>query len=490
MSALDISQEPAESVLVVGGGVAGITAALNLADAGARVYLVDDAPSIGGLMARLDKTFPTNDCSICIEAPMMYSVARHPNIALLTGTEIRRVEGAAPRFRVRLVQRPRFVDAEKCKGCGKCAEACPVSVPDELDGPIGGKRKLISIPFPQAVPNVYVVDDRCRYCKMFDRGACIGACKVDCSQCRECQIARCVVACRKEGAEAVLLWQRERVLDIEVRSIVLAVGAEPFTPSEPHFGLGLHPDVLTNLQFERLLNAGGPTAGRLVRPSDGSKVRSVVWIQCAGRGRRGGLGYCSRVCCMIAVKQSILAREHELGLEAAVLYGELQPYGKGFHEFHARAKRAGVEFIKGRPGRVSRDPFSGRLRVRFEDMESGRLGELEADIVVLSAGLSPPPRVKKLAKQLRIELDERGFVKERDPLGAPLETSVEGVYVCGTATGPADISETVARASAAALLALGGGRGRSSFSGAAQGVESGTSGFGGVPRTVERGACP
>lgn len=455
MSSHERSDKGPEAVLVVGAGVAGIAAALNVAGCGLVAYLVDDTPSIGGLMARLDKTFPTNDCSICIEAPMMYEAARHPGIRLMTGTDVRRVEGVAPHFRVRLVQRPRFVDEQKCKGCGKCAEACPVSVPDELDGALGGRRKLISIPFPQAVPSVYVLDERCRYSKMFRLGACIGDCKVDCSQCRECQIARCVVACRKEGAEAVLLWQREKVVDVEVRSIILATGVEPFAPEEPHLGLGVHTDVMTNMQFERLLGAGGPTGGRVLRPSDGTRPKRVVWVQCAGRGPRGGLGYCSRVCCMVAVKQSILTREHDPSLEAVILHSDMKPYGKGFHAFQTRAERAGVEFVRGRPGRVERGP-GGVLRVRYESLDTGELRELEAGIVVLSAGVAPSPRAARLARRLGVELDERGFIKEPDPTGSPLGTSVKGVYVCGAASGPADISESVVRAAAAALRAVGG----------------------------------
>ena len=200
---------PNEAVLVIGGGIAGIEAALNLADYCQRVYLCDDTSSIGGLMARLDKTFPTNDCSICIEAPKMYEVQTHPNIELLTNSYVKKVKGSVGDFKVTVVKKARFVDEEKCKGCGKCIEACPVTICDDLDGKIGGKRKLIHVDFPQAVPNTYYVDDRCRFGKMNEEGACVGRCIVDCSQCRECQIAECVVACRKEGADAVLLWQKD-----------------------------------------------------------------------------------------------------------------------------------------------------------------------------------------------------------------------------------------------------------------------------------------
>jgi len=215
-----------KSVLIIGGGIAGIEAALNLADYDFQVYLVDNFPTIGGLMARLDKTFPTNDCSICIEAPKMYEVQKNPNIHLLTNCEIRRVNGTEDVFKVRIVKKPRFVDEEKCKGCGKCTEACPVSVPDEIDNKIGGLRKLAYIPFPQAVPNYYLIHPDCRYGKMKDEGACIGDCIIDCIQCRECPIALCVKACKDEGGDAVMLWQREELLDLEVNSIIVASGIE------------------------------------------------------------------------------------------------------------------------------------------------------------------------------------------------------------------------------------------------------------------------
>jgi heterodisulfide reductase subunit A len=444
------------SVLVIGGGIAGIEASLNLASYGLTVYLVDEAPSIGGLMARLDKTFPTNDCSICIEAPKMYEVQRHPNIKLLPYTEVRRVSRVGGVFRVRLARKPRYVDEERCKGCGKCAEACPVKVPDELDGKVGGFRKLIYTPFPQAVPNAYLIDPRCRFGKMRDKGACVGGCIVDCSQCRECPIALCVKACKEEGADAVMLWQRERLMDVEVDSIVVATGLEVMEPPRGTLGYGVYPNVLTHLQYERLMNAGGPTMGEIVRPSDGRRPKRVAWVQCVcsrvNPEAKPGVPYCSKVCCMVAAKQSIITKEHDPSIEAYVFYLDLREYGKGFHGFVQKARSMGVSYVKARPVEVYEDPATGMLKLAYEDVALGEVEELDVDILVLCVPLLPSSRNAKLAKQLGVQLDEFGFFKERDPVNAPLEAD-EGIYLCGGATGPIDISESVVQAAAASMKA-------------------------------------
>jgi len=445
-----------DSILVIGGGIAGINCALNAAKYGTKVYLVDDTASIGGMMARLDKTFPTNDCSICIEAPQMFDVDNHENIEILTNTEVRKVKKVNGKFKVKLMKRAKYVDEEKCTGCGSCVEACPVSITDEMDGKVGGVRKLVSMPFPQAVPNVVSVDPQCRHGEMRKDGACIGDCAVDCSQCRECPIALCVKACEKEGKKAITLWQANKNLNFEVKSIVVATGITNAKPVGDLLGYDVYENVITNVQFERLMNAGGPTVGEIIRPSDKKHAKKIAWIQCAGRGLAEGRGvpYCSKICCMIAAKQTIITKEHDPSVETTIFYNDLKAYGKGFWSFYQKAVDNGVRYVRARPYEVFEEPESKNLTLQYEDLETGKLLKKEVELLVLSTGIIPNTRNKRLSKVLNIELDHLGFFKESDPLMSPLETSVDGVYLCGGSMGPIDIAESVVQACAAAMKAV------------------------------------
>jgi heterodisulfide reductase subunit A len=331
-----------------------------------------------------------------------------------------------------------------------------VSVPDEMDGKIGGMRKLVSMAFPQAVPNVVRVDPSCRFGEMREQGACIGGCAVDCSQCRECPIALCVKACEKEGQKALTLWQSNKNVSLDVKSIVVATGIKNAPPAGDLLGYNVYENVITNTEFERLMNAGGPTSGQIIRPSDKKHAKQIAWIQCVGRGLGEGRGtpYCSKICCMISTKQTIITKEHDETVETTIFYNDLKAYGKGFWDFYRKANENGVRYVRARPYEVSEDPATKNLILKYEDLATGELRQHEVELLVLATGVIPNDRNKKLAKILKLKLDELGYFKEKDPLLAPLETRVEGIYLCGGATGPIDIAESVAQATAASMKAV------------------------------------
>lgn len=420
--------------LVVGGGIGGIQAALDLADRGYRVHLVEETPSIGGKMALLDKTFPTMDCAICILAPKMIEVYRHPNVELLAYSEVRRVEGEAGGFRVKVVRKPRYVNEEKCIGCGACASKCPVRTPDEYQMGLS-ERRAVYLPFPQSVPLVYTIDgEQCLYLTK-------GICRV-CE--RFCETG------------AIDFAQREQVVELTVEGIIVATGLQVSNPSAiKELGYSRFPDVVTALEFERMITATGPTGGELVRRFNGEHPRSIAFIQCVGsRSLREGVPYCSAVCCMHATKEAILAKEHAPGVDVTIFYTDVRASGKGFREFVNRAQSEyGVRYVRAKPGEVRMDPDIGQLSFWYEDTQTGDMGLINVDMVVLCTALVPSPGNKALAGVLGVEVDEYGFFLQPDPLTSPMSTSRKGIYVCGFAQGPKDIPDTIVEASGAAAMA-------------------------------------
>lgn len=421
-------------VLVIGGGVAGIQASLDLADRGLKVHLIEKSPSIGGVMAQLDKTFPTMDCSICILAPKMIECSRHPNITIHTLSTVKNVEGTEGNFTVTVNKQPRSVDESKCTGCGICSEKCPTKVKDEWQEGLT-ERKAISIMFPQAVPlTAYIDRENCLY---FQKGV--------------CQV--CSKVC---PAGAIDYTQTEKDIDIDVSSIIVATGFQEYDPIElKEYGYKRYPDVITAMEFERLVCASGPTHGHLNRPSDGKIAKRIAFIQCVGsRSQQKGYPYCSSVCCMYATKEAVLIKEHDPDSEVTIFYLDLKVFGQGFQEFVNRAdSHYGVEYVRGRPGEIRFDPITKNLKVWYEDTAKGAAAEKEVDLVILCSNMEARPENKPLAEALGLELDEWGFFQPKDSITNPIETQKDGIFMCGCCHGPRDIPESVAEASGTAACA-------------------------------------
>jgi heterodisulfide reductase subunit A2 len=418
-------------VMVVGGGISGIQAALDLANTGFKVYLVDKAPAIGGKMAQLDKTFPTNDCSMCIESPKFLECRRHPNIVLLTRTEVDRVEGKAGDFKVTLTKKPRYIIEDKCTGCTTCAQYCPVKVPDPYNQDLS-LNKAVHIYFSQAVPLVSYIDpDACLYLQGEQCSICMGVCE----------------------HKAIDLHQEEEKLVVEVGAIVLSPGFEIFDPKlRGDYGYGTMANVVTSLDFERLLSATGPHEGEIKRPSDGKHPHKIAWIHCVGsrQVRPGGNSYCSSVCCTYTQKQVILAKDHNAEIQATIFHNDIRSYGKDFERFYQRAANLpGVRFIRSYVSIGKEIPGSKNVTIRYSTTGDG-VKEEEFDLVVLSVGLNPPADARDLATKFGIELESHGFCKT-NPLN-PIETSRSGIFVSGAFQGPRDIPESVVTASGADAL--------------------------------------
>jgi heterodisulfide reductase subunit A len=414
------------AVMVVGGGIGGIQASLDLAESGFKVYLVECSPTIGGVMAQLDKTFPTNDCSMCIVSPKLVECGRHLNIDIMTCAEVAGVSGQAGNFCVQVDQRPRYIDVERCTGCGVCARMCPVSAVDTFNEGLS-QRAAAYIRYPQAVPLAFAID----------REECIG-----CGLCENLCLA-----------DAVRYDDHAQSKTIDVGAIILAPGFEEFDARlRGEFGYGRFPNVVTSIEFERILSASGPFKGRVQRPSDGEIPTRVAFIQCVGsRDPAHGRGYCSSVCCMYATKEAIIAKEHMSQVEPTIFYIDMRSYGKDFDKYVERAKHEyGVRYVRHMISLIREDPQTNNLLVRHEGQD-GQMIEEEFDMVVLSVGFEPSAGTKDLAERLGIELNSYGFC-QTDPL-SPLATSREGVFVCGAFSSPKDIPETVMQASGAAAAA-------------------------------------
>lgn len=423
------------AALIIGGGIAGMQAALDIADAGFHVYLVEREPSVGGRMAQLDKTFPTLDCSSCILTPKMVDVGQHPNIDLLTYAEVACVEREDDLFHLRVRKKPRYVDIEACKGCGDCAEACRLKdrVQSDFDEGIA-KRSAIYVPFPQAVPLKYTIDpDACLY---LTRGVCG-------------RTFMCKDAC---PADAIDFEQGVEVVELDVQTIVVATGFDLIDPvTKPEYGYGVYPEVMTGIEFERLCDAAGPTRGEIL--VNGREPRDVVFIKCVGsRDPHTGVPYCSRVCCMYTAKHAHLVRDRIPGANITVFYMDVRAFGKGYEEFYDRVRGERVTYRRGEPSEVYRR--GDKLVVLAEDTTLREPVELEADLVVLATAIVPRADVQHVSELLGLERSEDGFFREADVKLRPVDTNVENVFVAGCCQSPKDIPDTVAQAKAAASSAL------------------------------------
>jgi len=433
--------EPAEEsevpitrkALVIGGGVAGIQAALDLADTGHKVYVVEKEPSIGGMMARIDKTFPTMDCSICILAPKMSDVGHHPNIELFTNSEVTEVKGYIGNFHIKVLKKPRYVTKD-CSACGECAKVCPIVAPNEFDVGLAIRHGIYT-PFAQAVPSTYIID--MNLCLNKD-----GVVVCD----------KCMKACERQ---AVKYEMKPETVDLEVGTIIVATGADVFDPTSlPDYGYGKYQNVITSLEFERLINAGGPSGGHLIRPSDNQIPKRVAFVQCVGsRSNKSGRLYCSNVCCMNTIKDSLLIKEHWPETEIYVFYVDIRAYGKGFEDLYKRARKAGVVFVRGLPAEIIEDKKTKNLWLIGENSLQKELYKISVDMAILSIGLEARKDSENIQRLLTLSRTQDGFFMEAHPKLRPVDAATGGVFFAGCAEGPKDIKDSVTQASAAAARA-------------------------------------
>ncbi len=426
---LEIKEIPVNpNTLIIGGGIAGIQAALDIADSEHRVYLVEREPSIGGHMSQFDKTFPTLDCAACILTPKMTAVGQHPYIDLFTYSEVEEVSGYIGDFKVKIRKKARYVDEERCTGCGVCQEKCPWKTDSEFD--IGlGKRKAIYFPFPQAVPMVPVIDRE--HCAYFLKGTC-RACE------RFCE------------AKAINFEQTDQILELEVGAIIVATGYDLMDPTPiTQYGYGRFDNVITSLQFERVVDCVGPTGGKILL-KDGTQPKSIAIIHCVGSRDQNYHTYCSRVCCEYALKFSHLIKEEIPDADVYQMYIDMRCFGKGYEEFYDRLSHEGVNFIRGKVAKVTdeavTDEERGRLVVIVEDTLLPGVIRVPVDMVILCAAIEPRSDAEEVAKLLKINRSIEGFFMERHPKLEPVSTPTEGIFIVGCCQGPKDIPDSVAQA--------------------------------------------
>lgn len=422
-----IRSKVVQKCLVIGGGISGITASLDIANSGIPVILVEKSPTIGGKMAMLSETFPTLDCAQCILTPKMAEVSKHPLIKIYTLSEVIDVNGYVGNFKVKILKKPRKVNVKLCKLCGLCERVCPVSVPNEFDRGLS-KRKAIYMPFPQAIPTAYVIDEEnCTKCKL-----CLRVCPT----------------------KAIDLEEECKVIEEEVGAIVIATGHDLYSSEKlQEYGCGIYEDVIDSLQFERILSSTGPTKGEIIRPSDGRKVKRLVFIQCAGSRDESHLKYCSKICCMYTAKHALLFKERVPNGEVTIFYIDIRASGKGYEEFIKRVQEEFmVNYVRGKVSKVYREVNGDLIVVGFDTLTGEKI-KVRSDLVVLAVGMIPQIS-KEFASKLRISLDEYGFIQEVHPKLRPIELLTSGIFVCGTAHAPKDISESITQASAVAAKVI------------------------------------
>jgi len=430
-----ISVPVTRKALVIGGGISGIQSALDLAGAGYKVILVERSPSIGGHMSQLSETFPTLDCSQCILTPKMVEVSKHPNIKLMTYSEVQEVTGYVGNFKVKILKKPTYVDPAKCNLCDECTKVCPIVVPNEFDVGLTGRR-AIYIPFPQAIPASYTLDDK-NCPDPFTTIAC----------------GKCADVCK---VKAINFDMKPEIIEEEVGAIIVATGFDLYDKEHmAEYGYGKYADVLDGLQFERLCSASGPTQGKILRPSDHKEPKEVVFIQCSGsRDPELHCAYCSKICCMYTAKHAMLYKHHVHDGQAYIFYIDIRSGGKGYEEFVQRAvEEDGVIYLRGKVSKIFEE--KGKIKVWGVDTLSGKPIEIDADMVVLAQAMRPSQGAQDLAKKLKLGLDKDGFLAEAHPKLRPVESVTSGMFLAGAAQAPKDIPEAVAQASGAASKAIG-----------------------------------